>query len=97
MGSSGLSSIGAVMGAQSPEDARALRARMPAAWFLVPGVGSQGGSARDALAGARPDGLGCAVNSSRGVLFPPTGQTDDDAAGAISARVADHAQRFVVR
>jgi orotidine-5'-phosphate decarboxylase len=95
-GSAGMSSVGAVVGANSPADARALRKRMPAAWFLVPGVGAQGGDPRDALAGARPDGLGCVVSSSRGVLYPPSGEEDTDFAGAIRVRVRSHAAQFVL-
>jgi len=97
VGPSGLSSIGAVMGANSPADAQALRARMPSAWFLVPGVGAQGGDPRDALAGARSDGLGCVVNSSRGVLYPGGGQADADPQAAIRGRVHAHAERFALR
>ncbi len=97
VGSQGLSSIGAVMGANSPADAQQLRARMPSAWFLVPGVGAQGGNPRDALAGTRPDGLGCVVNSSRGVLYPRKGETDPDPQVAIRDRIHAHAERFSLR
>ena len=91
-GPSGMSSVGAVVGATAGADAAAMRAEMPAAWFLVPGVGAQGGDADDAVAGARPDGLGCLVNSSRGVLF---GADDgDDPAQAIRDRAQAHASRF---
>ena len=69
----GFSPVGAVVGAQAAPEAAALRARMPHAWFLVPGVGAQGGGAQEALAGARADGLGALVVSSRGLLFPAKG------------------------
>lgn len=70
-GPAGLSSVGAVVGAQVPVDEqRALRAAMPGAWFLVPGVGAQGAGPGDALSGARSDGLGSLVVASRSVLFP---------------------------
>jgi orotidine-5'-phosphate decarboxylase len=68
-GDSGLGSIGAVVGAQVAAEAQVLRGRMPAAWFLVPGLGSQGGAPADALAGRRPDGLGSLPVASRSVLF----------------------------
>lgn len=67
-GACGLSSVGAVVGATYPAQARALRERMPDTPFLVPGYGAQGASARDALAGARPDGRGVLVNSSRAIM-----------------------------
>ncbi len=42
---SGLASVGAVVGATKPEAAAALRASMPDAPFLLPGYGAQGGGA----------------------------------------------------
>ena len=63
----GLSDIGAVVGATYPDEARALRQRMPESIFLVPGYGAQGGGAADALAGMRSDGQGVLVNSSRAI------------------------------
>jgi orotidine-5'-phosphate decarboxylase len=68
LGRSGLSSVGAVVGATHPGQARSLRALLPDCLFLVPGYGAQGGSAQDALAGLRPDGRGILVNSSRALL-----------------------------
>jgi orotidine-5'-phosphate decarboxylase len=67
-GRCGLSDVGAVVGATYPEQARSLRALMPDSLFLVPGYGAQGGSAADALAGARPGGGGVLVNSSRAII-----------------------------
>jgi len=96
-GSSGMSSVGAVVGAMAGDEAVHLRQRMPAAWFLVPGVGAQGGAASDAVAGARPDGLGCLVNSSRGVLYPPEieRQTYDENPNLwIRSSSKSHAKRF---
>ena len=69
IGKSGLSSVGAVVGATWPAEAARLRELMPNTPFLVPGYGAQGGSARDALAGARAsDRGGVLVNSSREIL-----------------------------
>lgn len=68
-GKYGYSSIGAVVGATYPEDARILRKIMPKSYFLVPGYGAQGGGAQDILSCFNPDGLGAIVNSSRGILY----------------------------
>ncbi|HYE06527.1 MAG TPA: orotidine-5'-phosphate decarboxylase [Planctomycetota bacterium] len=68
LGRAGLSAVGAVVGATYPDQARRLRALMPDTVFLVPGYGAQGGSARDALAGARADGRGIIVSSSRAII-----------------------------
>jgi orotidine-5'-phosphate decarboxylase len=48
IGESGMSSVGAVVGATYPEEAAYLRAIMPNTPFLVPGYGAQGGGAEDA-------------------------------------------------
>jgi orotidine-5'-phosphate decarboxylase len=46
-GSSGLSGLGAVVGATEPRHLRRLRELMPTSIFLVPGVGAQGGRISD--------------------------------------------------
>jgi orotidine-5'-phosphate decarboxylase len=68
-GSFGYSSIGGVVGATYPGEAAVLRDIMKASLFLVPGYGTQGGSADDILPCFNPDGLGAIVNSSRGILY----------------------------
>jgi orotidine-5'-phosphate decarboxylase len=69
VGASGLSSVGAVVGATYPVQARRARELMPAATILVPGYGTQGGTATDAIASARPDGTGFIVNASRSLMY----------------------------
>ncbi|MEZ6053276.1 MAG: orotidine-5'-phosphate decarboxylase [Planctomycetaceae bacterium] len=62
-------SIGAVVGATYPEELRQLRDIMPHVPLLVPGYGSQGGSAADVAGAFDAEGLGAVVNSSRGIIF----------------------------
>jgi orotidine-5'-phosphate decarboxylase len=69
-GRSGLSLVGAVVGATWPEQAKWLRAALPATPFLVPGYGAQGATAADVAAGFLPGGRGAVVNASRSVIFP---------------------------
>ena len=69
IGESGLSSVGAVVGATYPVQARHARELMPAATILVPGYGTQGGTAADAVASARADGTGFIVNASRSLMY----------------------------
>jgi orotidine-5'-phosphate decarboxylase len=69
VGRCGLSSIGAVVGATYPEQARRARELMPNAVILVPGYGQQGGTAVDAVAAASPDGIGTIVNASRSLMY----------------------------
>ncbi len=69
IGESGLSSVGAVIGATYPDHARRARELMPHTPILVPGYGAQGGSADDAVAAARNDGTGIIVNASRSLMY----------------------------
>lgn len=72
LGRHGYSTVGAVVGATKAEDGRALRARMPRQFFLVPGYGAQGGTADDirALLDGRPEcGGGVLVTASRSVIY----------------------------
>ena len=62
-------SVGAVVGATYPDQLAELRAAMPHAWFLIPGYGSQGGTAKDCAAGFDARGFGSVVNNSRGIIF----------------------------
>jgi orotidine-5'-phosphate decarboxylase len=69
VGDSGYGSVGAVVGATYPEQLAELRAAMPHTWFLVPGYGSQGGTAHDVALGFDANGLGAVINNSRGIIF----------------------------
>ena len=62
------SNVGAVVGATYPEMSRILRKLMPHTYFLVPGYGAQGGTAKDLAHCFNEDGLGAVVNSSRGII-----------------------------
>jgi len=61
--------VGAVVGATFPEQLAELRERMRHAWLLVPGFGSQGGTANDVMAAFDDQGLGAIINSSRSIIF----------------------------
>ena len=55
-------------GATFPEAIANVRAAAPDAWFLVPGIGTQGGDLAATLrAGLRADGLGLIINASRNI------------------------------
>ena len=73
MGSdSGLSGMGAVIGATAPEHMARLRELMPASIFLLPGVGAQGGKPEDltsALVSGKPASI--LVPSSRSIAGAP--------------------------
>ncbi|MFH0835945.1 MAG: orotidine-5'-phosphate decarboxylase [Candidatus Micrarchaeota archaeon] len=84
-GDNNYSSVGAVVGATFPQQATKLRKIMPKSFFLVPGYGAQGGTAKDTKPCFNDDGLGAIVNSSRGIIFAYEKQGDDFAKAAGSA------------
>ncbi|MBT9393211.1 orotidine-5'-phosphate decarboxylase [Hymenobacter sp. NST-14] len=70
--------VGLVVGATHPEALAQVREICPEQWFLVPGVGAQGGDLAATLrAGLRPDGTGLLINTSRALW-----QATDAAAAA---------------
>lgn len=64
--------LGLVAGATFPQVLERLRQIAPRRWFLVPGIGAQGGDLEATLrAGLRADGLGLLINLSRALLTSP--------------------------
>jgi orotidine-5'-phosphate decarboxylase len=81
-GGSGLSGLGAVVGATAPQHLGRLRELMPDSVFLIPGIGVQGGKPEDlgpALAAGRPASV--LVAASRSIAG-----ADDPAAAAEELR-----------
>ncbi|MCD5414144.1 MAG: orotidine-5'-phosphate decarboxylase [Clostridiales bacterium] len=68
VGERGYSSTGAVVGATYPEQLAELRRSIKNVFFLVPGYGAQGGSAKDLKGAFDKNGLGAIINSSRGII-----------------------------
>lgn len=59
-----------VVGATWPEQLRKVREIAPEMFFLVPGIGAQGGDLKKTLEnGLRRDKSGLIINSSRGIIF----------------------------
>jgi orotidine-5'-phosphate decarboxylase len=69
IGESGFSNVGAVVGATFPEEAKAVRERMPHTIFLVPGFGAQGGDPAKLNAFFNSDKQGAIINSSRDINY----------------------------
>jgi orotidine-5'-phosphate decarboxylase len=89
IGVEGLSDVGAVVGATAPERFAALRARIPEAIFLVPGVGAQGGRIEDLGAAFAPGPAGALISVSRGIV-----QAYERLGGDPRAAAAQEAQRL---
>ncbi|MDX6593027.1 MAG: orotidine-5-phosphate decarboxylase [Gaiellales bacterium] len=69
VGESGLSSVGAVIGATRPEAVERARELMPHQVLLLPGVGAQGGRAADLAAAFRDHPAGGLVVAARSVIY----------------------------
>jgi orotidine-5'-phosphate decarboxylase len=85
LGECGLSDVGAVVGATAPGHLARARELMPAAVFLLPGVGAQGGRVEDlapAFAAGPASGL---VSASRAIVDAYAGAGGDPATAAREA------------
>jgi orotidine-5'-phosphate decarboxylase len=83
--------IGYVVGATNVEAFQQVRAIVPNAWLLVPGVGAQGGDLQAVLNyGAVPQTGNLLINSSRSILYAASGQD-------FSSAAADEAQRLALQ
>ncbi len=79
--------IGLVVGATAINELRKIRDRFPEAWFLVPGVGAQGGDLQAVIEyGRRGDNEGgLIINSARAILYATEGEDFAEQARAVAA------------
>ena len=77
-----------VVGATKADKLKEIRQFCPDNFFLVPGVGAQGGSAEEVIANGSNFQGGLLINSSRGVLYASSGEDFAEAAAAVAARTA---------
>lgn len=77
-----------VVGATKADKLKEIRQFCPDNFFLVPGVGAQGGSAEEVIANGSNSQGGLLINSSRGVLYASSGEDFAEAAAAVAARTA---------
>ena len=78
-----------VVGATKADKLKELRSFCPDNFFLVPGVGAQGGSAEEVIAHGANDHGGLLINSSRGILFADSSEDFAYYAGKVAARTAN--------
>lgn len=69
VGEAGYSEVGFVVGATYPSQLIELRRAYPKNFFLVPGYGAQGATAKDLAGAFDKKGLGAIINSSRGIIY----------------------------
>lgn len=76
-----------VVGATQAEALRDIRATVPDAFLLVPGVGAQGGSLKEVVANGINTDVGLLVNSSRAILYASQGDDFATAARNVAANL----------
>ena len=69
--------LGYVVGATRPAYLAEVRALAPEAFFLVPGIGAQGGDLQGVLSHGQSTNGGLLINSSRGILYAGNGDDFD--------------------
>ncbi len=92
----GKEKVGLVVGATFPEQLSEARSANPQAIFLIPGVGSQGGSLAEAVRyGANDAGIGPIISASRTIQNASDGADFAQAARAAAVKMRDeiNAQR----
>ena len=87
-----------VVGATRAEEIAKVRALAPNNFFLVPGVGAQGGSLDEVVKYGANDECGLLVNSSRGIIYASKGEDFAIAANGEALKIQSemelHIQRF---
>jgi orotidine-5'-phosphate decarboxylase len=84
-----------VVGASYPEEMAELRRAHPTLWFLVPGIGAQGGDLDSTLAvGLNAAGTGLLINSSRGIIYAGGGESGAIRQAAATLREAINRRRL---
>jgi len=83
-----------VVGATFPKEMAELRRAHPALWFLVPGIGAQGGDLDSTLAaGLNSRGDGLLISSSRGIIYAGAGESAAIRGAAEELRTAINRRR----
>ncbi len=84
-----------VVGATKTEYLSRVRAIVPDAFLLVPGVGAQGGSLQEVCDHALNDQVGLLVNSSRGIIYASQGEDFAQAAAAEALKLQQQMQTIL--
>jgi orotidine-5'-phosphate decarboxylase len=96
IGTSGLSTVGAVVGATHPDVLETARELLPRAVLLLPGVGVQGGRPEQLAAAFAAGPASALVSASRSVLYADGGAGWQEAAAAEAARLAGELRAVAV-
>jgi len=86
-----------VVGATHPEEFKNIRALAPDYFFLVPGVGAQGGDLEKICENGMNSQCGLIINSARQIIYASKGEDFAEAARAEASKVKDAMAKFVTK
>jgi orotidine-5'-phosphate decarboxylase len=86
-----------VVGATRAQDIAKVRALVPDYFFLVPGVGAQGGDLDDVVKFGANRELGLLVNSSRAIIYASTGEDFASAAKREALKIQNQMAVYIQR
>ena len=84
-----------VVGATRPEQLAQIRRIAPQSFFLVPGVGAQGGKVEDVAKAGMNSQCGLLVNSSRGIIYADSTERFAEVAAEKAAELAAQMRIFL--
>ena len=84
-----------VVGATRPEMFKAIREICPDNFFLVPGVGAQGGTVSEVVRYGMNSHCGLLINSSRGIIYAGKGEDFAEASAAAAKALADEMATYL--
>ncbi len=84
-----------VVGATKAEELATIRKNYPEHFFLVPGVGTQGGSLSDVSKAALTKDGGLLVNVSRAIIYASNDETFAEQANIVAAKYAVEMKSFI--
>jgi orotidine-5'-phosphate decarboxylase len=84
-----------VVGATQPDEFLNIRKFTPNHFYLVPGVGAQGGSLKEISEKAMIKDCGLLVNMSRAIIYASNGEDFADAAARVAKEYADEMKDYL--
>jgi len=84
-----------VIGATRAEQFARIRELTPDHFYLVPGVGAQGGSLKEISEKALTNDVGLLLNASRAIIYAGAGDDFDEKAGTVAAGYACEMESFL--
>ncbi len=84
-----------VVGATKADKIGTIRALAPEHFFLVPGIGAQGGNLEDVSKAGMNEQCGLLVNSARAIIYASSGEDFADASRKAAANVQDEMSKYL--